>query len=114
MKSGGEKVLMRIFVGESDRHRHRPLSEALVELFRSEGLAGATVLRGVAGFGAHSVYHTAKLLRLSADLPVVIEVVDAQEKIDGVLPRVEEMMDGGLITLEKVTVIRYTRHEERG
>src|SRR5512139_396495 len=99
---------MRIFVGESDRHRHRPLHEALVELFRREGLAGATVLRGIAGFGAHSVYHTAKLLRLSADLPVVIEVVDAREKIDAVLPRIEEMMDGGLITMEQVTVVRYT------
>ena len=114
MKQGGEMVLMRIFIGESDRHGHRPLYEALVELFRAEGLAGATVLRGVSGFGAHSVFHSAKLLRLSADLPMIVEVVDAQEKIDGVLPRVEEMMDSGLITLEKVTVIRYTRHEERG
>lgn len=112
MKEGGEKVLMRIFVGESDRHHHRPLHEALVELFRREGLAGATVLRGVAGFGAHSVYHTAKLLRLSADLPIVIEVVDARGKIDAVLPRVEEMMDGGLITMEQVTVVRYARHRE--
>jgi hypothetical protein len=112
VKEGGEKVLLRIFVGESDRHHHQPLHEALVELFRREGLAGATVLRGVAGFGAHSVYHTAKLLRLSADLPVVIEVVDAKEKIDGVLPRVEAMLDGGLITMEQVTVVRYTRHGE--
>lgn len=109
MKEGGEKVLMRIFVGESDRHGHRPLHEALVELFRKEGLAGATVLRGVSGFGAHSVFHSAKLLRLSADLPMVVEVVDAQEKIDAVLPRVDEMMDGGLITMEKVRVVRYTQ-----
>jgi PII-like signaling protein len=112
MKEGGEKVLMRIFVGESDRHGHRPLYEALVELFRREGLAGATVLRGVSGFGAHSVFHTAKILRLSADLPMIVEVVDAQEKIDAVLPRVEEMMDGGLITMENVRVIRYTQHRD--
>jgi hypothetical protein len=110
MKEGGEKVLLRIFVGESDRHQHRPLYEALVEHFRREGLAGATVLRGVSGFGAHSVFHTAKLLRLSADLPMIIEVVDAGEKIDRVLPQIEEMMDGGLITMEKVQVLRYTRH----
>jgi uncharacterized protein len=112
MKQGEERVLMRIFIGESDRHGHRPLSEALVELFRSEGLAGATVLRGVSGFGAHSVFHSAKLLRLSADLPVIVEVVDAQEKIDAILPRVDEMMDGGLVTLEKVAVIRYTHHRD--
>lgn len=112
MKEGGEKVLMRVFVGESDRHGHRPLYEALVELFRKEGLAGATVLRGVCGFGAHSVYHTAKLLRLSTDLPMIVEVVDSQERIDAVLPRVDEMMDGGLITMEKVRVIRYTHHKD--
>lgn len=113
MRSGGEKVLMRIFVGESDRHGHRPLYEALVELLRKEGLAGATVLRGVSGFGAHSVYHTAKLLRLSTDLPMVVEVVDSQEKIDAAMPRIDEMMDGGLITLEMVTVIRYSHHRDK-
>jgi len=112
MNEGGEKVLMRIFIGESDRHGHRPLYEALVELFRREGLAGATVLRGVSGFGAHSVFHTVKLLQLSTDMPMIIEVVDAQENIDAVLPHVNELMDGGLITLEKVTVIRYTRHRD--
>ena len=112
MKQGGEMVLMRIFIGESDRHGHRPLYESLVELFRKEGFAGATVLRGVSGFGAHSVFHSAKLLRLSTDLPMVIEVVDTQEKIDAVRPRVDELMDGGLVTLEKVTVIRYTHHRD--
>ena len=112
MKDGGEKVLMRIFIGESDRQGHRPLYEVLVELFRKEGLAGATVLRGVSGFGAHSVYHTVKLLRLSTDMPLVIEVVDSQEKIDAVMPRVDEMMDGGLITMEKVRVIHYTHHKD--
>ena len=105
----GEQVLLRIFIGESDRFGHIPLYEALVELFRKEGFAGATVLRGVAGFGAHSMYHTDRLLRLSSDLPLVLEVVDNKERFESVLPRVEEMMDGGMITMEKVTVWRYAR-----
>ena len=103
----GEKVLMRIFIGESDKYGHTPLHEALVELFRKEGLAGATVLRGVAGFGAHSVYHTDKLLRLSMDLPMVVEVVEEQGKIDVVMPKIDEMMNGGIITAEPVHVVRY-------
>lgn len=110
-KLSGEQVLMRIFIGESDKHGHIPLYEALVELLRKEGFAGATVLRGIAGFGAHSVYHTDKLLRLSTDLPVVVEVVDSQVKIDGVMDKIDAMMTGGMITLEKVTVIRYSTHE---
>lgn len=104
----GENVLMRIFIGESDSCGHKPLYEALVELLRKEGLAGATVIRGIAGFGAHSVYHTQKLLDLSADLPLIVEVVDSQEKIDDIMPRIDQMMAGGMITLEKATVIRYT------
>ncbi len=104
----GEKVLMRIFLGESDRIGHRPLYEVLVELFRTEGFAGATVLRGIAGFGAHSVFHTDKFLRLSLDLPIIVEVVENQEKIDALMPQIDEMMTGGMITLEKVTVIRYS------
>jgi len=108
----GEQVLMRIFLGENDKLGHRPLYEALVELFRQEGFAGATVLRGVAGFGAHSVYHTDKLLRLSLDLPIVVEVVDSKEKIDAIMPRIDEMMQGGMITLEKATVIRYSQGQE--
>ena len=104
----GEKVLMRIFLGESDKLGHRPLYEVLVEFFKKEGFAGATVLRGVAGFGANSLIHTDKLLRLSADLPIIIEVVESQEKIDAIMPRIDEMMSGGMITLEKATVIRYS------
>jgi hypothetical protein len=107
-KLSGELVLMRIFIGESDKHGHVPLYEALVELFRKEGFAGATVLRGVAGFGAHSVYHTDKLLRLSLDLPIIVEAVETQEKIDALMPRIDAMMNGGMITLEKATVIRYS------
>lgn len=109
----GEKVLMRIFIGESDRHGHIPLYQALVELFRKEGVAGATVLRGVAGYGAHSVYHTDRLLRLSTDLPIVVEVVDDQEKLESLTPRIDEMMSGGMITMEKATVIKYSRHGEK-
>ncbi len=111
-KLTGEQVLMRIFIGESDRHGHIPLYEALVELLRREGLAGATVIRCIAGFGAHSVYHTDKLLRLSTDLPVIVEVVDSQERIDAVMPVIDGMMDGGMITLEKATVIRYSHHDK--
>ncbi|KAF0220349.1 MAG: hypothetical protein FD174_1250 [Geobacteraceae bacterium] len=109
----GERVLMRIFIGESDKHGHIPLYEALVELLRKEGFAGATVLRGVAGFGAHSVYHTDKLLRLSTDLPVIVEAVEEQAKIDAVMPKIDEMMSGGMITLEKATVVRYSHHQEK-
>jgi PII-like signaling protein len=104
----GEKVLMRIFTGENDRVGHRPLYEVLVELFRSEGFAGATVLRGVAGFGGHSVYHSDKLLRLSLDLPIIIEVVETKDRIDAIMPRIDDLMSGGMITLEKATVIHYS------
>lgn len=106
MQDGGGNVLMRIFVGEGDRHHHRPLYEALVELLWREGLAGATVLRGVSGFGARRAFHTAKLLELSADLPVIVEVIDARERIDAVLPRLEELMGGGLITLHRLDAVR--------
>jgi hypothetical protein len=103
----GEQTLMRVFVGENDRFQGQALYEALLELFRAEGLAGATVLRGVAGFGAGSVMHTDKLLRLSSNLPLVIEVVDSEENIEAVLPKIDGMFSGGLITLEKARVIRY-------
>lgn len=108
----GEQVLLRIFIGESDKCKHIPLYEALVELFRKEGFAGATVLRGIAGFGAHSMYHTDRLLRLSTDLPIVIEVVDHRARVEDVLPRVEDMMDGGMITMERVHVWRYAKKRE--
>jgi PII-like signaling protein len=109
----GENVLMRIFIGEGDKVGGRPLHEALVELLKKEGFHGATVLRGVAGFGAHSVYHTDKILRLSRDLPMIVEVVDTQENVDRVMPGLDEMIVGGMITLEKVKVMRYThRHAE--
>lgn len=104
----GERTLMRIFIGESDKHQGKPLYEALIELFRKRGLAGATVLRGVAGFGANSTaIHTEKVLRLSLDLPLIIEVVETQETLDAVLPELDAMIGGGLITLERAKVILY-------
>lgn len=105
----GEQVLMRIFIGESDQWARRPLFMALLELFRSKGLAGATVLKGVAGFGPDSIIHTASLLKLSADLPVVIEVVDTEEHLQAMVPEIDRRMSGGLVTMEKVRVIRYER-----
>ena len=106
-KFEGERTLMRIHIGESDRWHRKPLHEAIVQMLRKEGFPGATVLRGVGGYGGSSVYHTDKLLRLSQDLPIVLEVVETQERIDQILPRLDEMVGGGLITLEKVRVILY-------
>lgn len=103
----GERTLMRIHIGESDRWQGKPLYQAIVELCRREGLSGATVLRGVGGYGGSSRYHTDKILRLSQDLPVVIEVVEDAERIERLLPVLDEMVSGGLITLEKVRVILY-------
>ncbi len=109
----GEQVLMRIFIGEADRHGGKPLYQALVELFRREKLAGATVLRGIVGFGAKSHLHTTHLLRLSQDLPMLVEVVDSQENIDRVIPQVDQMVREGLITMEKVRVLRYAPEGSR-
>ena len=104
----GEQVLVRIFIGESDRWQHQPLSHAIVERLRKEGFAGATVTHGVAGFGAHSVLHTSHLLRLSEDLPVIIEVVDTEDTVNGkLLPILDEMVEEGLVTMEKVRVVKY-------
>jgi PII-like signaling protein len=102
-----DAVLLRIFIGESDRWEHRPLYEAIVLKAREAHLAGATVLRGPMGFGKSSRLHTAKILRLSMDLPLVIEIVDSEEKIRAFLPSLEGMIGGGLVTLEKVQVIHY-------
>ena len=106
-------VLLRIFIGESDRWEHHPLYEAIVLKAREAHLAGATVLRGPMGFGKSSRLHTAKILRLSMDLPVVIEIVDSEEKINAFLPVLDPMIGGGLVTLEKVKVIEY-RGTQRG
>jgi uncharacterized protein len=106
-KFEGERTLMRIHIGESDKWHGKPLYEAIVEMLRKEGFSGVTVLRGVAGYGGSSVYHTDKILRLSQDLPIVLEIVEATERIEQILPRLDTMVDGGLITLEKVRVILY-------
>ena len=102
-----EGALLRIFIGESDRYEGKPLYAWIVRKARESGLAGATVLRGLEGFGAHSRLHTARLLRLSADLPVVIEIVDEKEKVDAFLPLVDEVIEEGLATIEKVQVHWY-------
>lgn len=113
MRVEGEGRLVRIFVGESDRFEGKPLYEAIVLLARREGLAGATVLRGLMGFGASSRIHTAKILRLSEDLPIVVEIVDREERVAKILPQLDRMVGEGLITVEKVNVIAY-RHERGG
>src|SRR5262245_32378619 len=107
MKIPHKAVLLRIFIGESDRHAHQPLYEAIVLKAREAHLAGATVLRGPMGFGKSSRLHTAKILRLSMDLPMVVEIVDSEEKIHAFLPLLDQMMGGGLVTMEKVRVIDY-------
>lgn len=107
MKIEGEGRLLRIFVGDSDRWHGQPLFEAIVQRAHDEGLAGATVLRGMEGFGAHSRIHTTKILRLSQDLPVVVEIVDRPERIEGFLPLLDEMVEEGMITVETVQIIAY-------
>lgn len=103
----GERTLMRIHIGESDRWEGKPLHDALVNFFRQREFAGVTVLRGVAGFGSASRVHTDRILRLSQDLPIVIEVVEYPERIERILPELDSMIGGGLVTLEKVRVILY-------
>jgi uncharacterized protein len=111
MKSQSEGQLLRIFIGESDRWEGRPLYEAIVQRARAAGLAGATVIRGLEGFGAHSRLHTTRILRLSEDLPVLLEIVDEAEKIEAFLPTLDEMVAEGMVTLEKVRVIAYRAPE---
>jgi len=107
-----DAVLLRIYIGESDRWQHQPLYEAIVLKARELHLAGATVLRGPMGFGAASRIHTAKILRLSMDLPIVIEIVDTNDQVQALLPFLDEMMDGGLVTLDKIKVIHYREGKE--
>ena len=111
MHSPSEARLLRIFIGENDRYEGVPLYEWIVRKAREQHLAGATVLRGLEGFGAHSRMHTAKILRLSDDLPMVVEIVDSREKIDTLLPHIDQMVEEGLVTLEKVRVIKYRANE---
>lgn len=103
-----EGVLIRVLIGESDQWHHQPLSTALVERLRREGFAGATVLRGVAGFGAHSVLHSTNILRLSQDLPIVIEIVESADQVPRLQEILDEMVSEGLVTMEKVQVLKYS------
>jgi len=107
MKIPEEGQLLRIFIGESDRWKGKPLYEAIILKAREMGIAGATMLRGMMGYGAASRIHTAKILRLSEDLPIVVEIVDSKEKITALLPTIEEMVEEGLVTLENVRVLQY-------
>ena len=107
MRIEGEGKLVRIFIGESDTWHGTPLYQAIVQRVRAEGLAGATVVRGIEGFGADSRIHTSRILRLSEDLPIVIEIVDEPEKIDDVLPLLDEMVAEGMVTVERVQIIAY-------
>ncbi len=103
----GEQVLIRIFIGESDKWKKRPLADALLERLRRERFAGVTVFRGVAGYGSHSVVHSTNILRLSQDLPIVLEIVDTEDKARELVPILDEMVPEGLVTMEKVRVLRY-------
>jgi hypothetical protein len=103
----GEQILVRVFIGESDKWHHRSLATALIERLRKEHFAGATVFHGVAGFGAHSVLHTSKILRLSEDLPIVIEIVDSEDRMEHLTAILDEMVTEGLVTMEKVRVLKY-------
>lgn len=107
MKLPSEVELLRIFIGEADKYEGKPLYEVITSLARRKGMAGATVIRGLMGFGAHSRMHTAKILRLSEDLPIIIEIVDEPEKIEALLPELDKMIREGLVTLEKISVIAY-------
>ncbi len=111
MKLPSEAELLRIFIGESDKHNGRPLYEIVVEEARKRGMAGATVLRGTLGFGAHSRIHTSKILRLSVDLPLVIEIVDQPDRIAAFLPQLDTLIKEGLVTLEKVRIITYRTND---
>jgi len=114
MNINEDGVLLRVFIGESDRWEHRPLYEAIVQKVRELGLSGATVLRGIEGFGANSVVHKAKLLELSSDLPIVVEIVDTKEKVQAILPVLETMVSEGMITMEYVRILAYRERGARG
>ncbi|AGK61627.1 hypothetical protein Asulf_01653 [Archaeoglobus sulfaticallidus PM70-1] len=112
MVETNEAYLLRIYIGDSDRYMGKPLYKFLLEFFRKEGFAGATVLRGISGFGKTSIIHTASILRLSTDLPIVIEIVDKIEKIEKVLPVLKDVVKEGLITIEKVGVVFYNGNKK--
>ena len=109
----GSGIRVRAYFGERDHHHGKPLWSALLEFLRAHGAAGATVTRGIAGYGAHSKIHAASIVDLSSDLPLVLEWVDSEERVERLLPELEEMLQGGLITTDLVTIIRYQPHADR-
>ena len=111
MEPGTEAVLLRVFLGESDHWRGKPLHLALIEAARKQGLAGATVLRGIEGYGANSVIHTTRFLEFSSDLPIVVEIVDVEDKVNAFLPTIDELVGEGMATVERVRVLFY-RHKD--
>jgi PII-like signaling protein len=113
MEISGRGTRVRIYFGEHDHHGHTPLWSAMLDFLRREGAAGATVLRGVAGYGAHSRIHAATIVDLSSDLPLVLEWVDSDEQVTHLLPQLAAMLDGGLVTTEPVEIVRYSAHGER-
>ena len=113
MKLPEESELLRIFIGELDKYHGKPLYEAIVEEARKQNLGGATVFRGILGYGAHSRMHTAKILRLSEDLPIIIEIVDSTEKIEAFLPDLDQMMEEGLVTVERAKVLVYRHGKDK-
>lgn len=113
MKVQSEAALVRIHIGEADRYQGKPLYKKILEILRENGIAGATVLRGIAGYGKSSILHTASILDISADLPIVIEIVDTEDKINSVLPKIDQLIENGLITIERVRVIKYSASKEK-
>lgn len=113
MKIQSEAILVRVHIGEADRYQGKPLYKKILEILRENGIAGATVLRGIAGYGKSSILHTASILDISADLPIVIEIVDTEEKINNILPKIDPLIENGLITMEKVRVIKYSATEKK-
>lgn len=107
MKLETESILLRVHIGEADKYHGKPLYKKILEILRENGIAGATVLRGIAGYGKSTVIHTASILDISQDLPIVIEVIDSEEKIESVLPKIDPLIENGLITMEKIKVIKY-------
>lgn len=113
MKIHSEAVLVRVHIGEADKYQGKPLYKKILEILRENKIAGATVLRGIAGYGKSTILHTASILDISADLPIVIEIVDTEDKINELLPKIDPLIENGLITMEKVKVIKYTANEKK-
>jgi hypothetical protein len=113
MKKESQAILLRIFIGESDRYNGKSMYLHILEMLKSEGIAGATVFRGIAGFGKHSHFHTTSILQLSTDLPMLIEIADLEEKIDKIKPKLDEIITQGLVTEEKIKIVFYDYNKEK-